>query len=786
MPRRITKLELTHFRGATQPVSIPFDPDQSMVMIFGENGSGKSTLVDAIDFVCNGNPGSISNRASTRAAQHLPALGAGHGDVKVVLETKEGSRWQATLTSRGQAEVSHLGGAAEKPAVSVLRRADLLKLVEAPPADRYTAIKPFIDVGGVEASENTLRTAERNLRGRFDTAATAKNEAEDALGVLFTNERSTEEPDEVLAWARTRAAENLDDLRTEARHLDYVIRKIDEATSRVQAWQADSAKVRDKEEELREAETYHAALRERVADEEPDLLRLLQEARRYLQSHTEPSACPLCTQPVDAEALRERVDTYLEVQRDVAAADQEVRNATTALRSAEGVGRQNAGALRVTARELIDLLRQRELVAVAALGFDWDDEVERLHSDDEAAAMRATELVDALHYQEPALREALTELNDRIALHDNISDQLKRVDDNTAVVEGLDLVQKRLQSALAVCEAIRRSFIEQILDGIKDEVNRLYEKIHPSEDSGLNRLYMDENRRGSLKQTARFAGTDDVVPQAYFSESHLDTLGFCLWVALAKQVGAQQAVLVLDDVFTSVDAQHFRRIADLLNDEASNFQQLIVATHSRHWHQFYSLSGGSAHLVHLTGWSIGGGIQSFEDHGAIDKLAVDLTVLPLPRQAVASQAGVLLERVLDEVAELYGCSLARKRDSRYTLGEFLDTTRRTLQIAEVRRAVPEADGSIQATSTRETITIAPLFDAVNGLTFIRNEVGAHFNVAGLGLSDADVAAFGQAAHDLVAALICPRCGRLPSKNKTSHWGCSCPAHKTELTPLQKR
>ena len=51
MNDRIAKLELHRFRGATQPVSIPFESDHSMVMIFGENGSGKSTLVDAIDFV---------------------------------------------------------------------------------------------------------------------------------------------------------------------------------------------------------------------------------------------------------------------------------------------------------------------------------------------------------------------------------------------------------------------------------------------------------------------------------------------------------------------------------------------------------------------------------------------------------------------------------------------------------------------------------------------------------------------------------------------------------------
>ena len=142
-------------------------------MIFGENGTGKSTLIDAIDMVCNECPGSITDRSSIRPGRHLPSLGSQASHVEIVLTTKGGQQFKAELARNGQITVR--GG--QRPTVLVLRRSQILQLIESRPADRYKAVQPFIDVDRVERSEQALRKAANEHKDRFSQAESARAEA---------------------------------------------------------------------------------------------------------------------------------------------------------------------------------------------------------------------------------------------------------------------------------------------------------------------------------------------------------------------------------------------------------------------------------------------------------------------------------------------------------------------------------------------------------------------------------------------------------------------------------
>lgn len=516
----------------------------------------------------------------------------------------------------------------------------------------------------------------------------------------------------------------------------------------------------------------------------PALLSVLQVGASYLnmalQDHQVVDECPLCEQSVKGEELRKTTKARL---ADLAVVRQLIEAATVASEAEKTAQSALARQVQVLRRALAELeVRFKESVpsAIAKVGIEHGELTGVFAGCDESEIPpRAIEIAKALIDAANNVQEEYDAVRSRVEVHDNTVDILKRVQENTANVEDNHRLQTRIDQALDIVESTRRSYTEQILGEVRDEVNRLYQAIHPGEDIGLDRFEMDESRRASLNQHARFAGHDGIKPQAYFSESHLDTFGFCLWLALAKRTSQGRGVLVLDDVFTSIDAPHFRRVTDLLADEADAFQQLIIATHNRQWHEFYRQSGVGVHLIKLEKWSIGRGLRAYEEQLAIDDLQEALNADRFDRQAIASQAGILLEALLDDVAVVLGCRLPRSRTNEYTLGQLVDGTTKVFKVARVRRLVADGDDP-----TWEDTDLSTPFQEVRKLQFIRNQVGAHFNVAGLSLSDRDVETFGQSALALALAIRCAACGQIPSGNRGGHLGCRCKKNQTELTPTK--
>src|SRR5436309_3054049 len=125
MSNRIERIDLDGFRGATTPITILLDPNRPMVVIFGDNGTGKSTILDAIDMVCNGAVGSLSDRSlGANPARYLPAAGSEGGRLHVGILAGESASSASLAPGRGGVRRN---GAI--PAAHVLRRKKMLNLV---------------------------------------------------------------------------------------------------------------------------------------------------------------------------------------------------------------------------------------------------------------------------------------------------------------------------------------------------------------------------------------------------------------------------------------------------------------------------------------------------------------------------------------------------------------------------------------------------------------------------------------------------------------------------------
>ncbi|CUH68396.1 hypothetical protein TG4357_03541 [Thalassovita gelatinovora] len=119
-----------------------------------------------------------------------------------------------------------------------------------------------------------------------------------------------------------------------------------------------------------------------------------------------------------------------------------------------------------------------------------------------------------------------------------------------------------------------------MLDTISDDVGKFYTALHPKESVDKVRLTMVGDEGVEFQYT--FHGKETQPPRKYLSESHLNSLGVVLFLANARIFNKHAKFLVLDDIVTSFDTSHRRRLLRLLRDEFSDWQ-IIILTHENIW-----------------------------------------------------------------------------------------------------------------------------------------------------------------------------------------------------------
>jgi recombinational DNA repair ATPase RecF len=781
---KLEHLTVVNFRGASSRLHLDFDKSKPITVIFGENGTGKSTITDALDAMGNGSAGSLTDRSSVSARDHLPTIGKTSRDIHIELKAG-GTVWNATVGRDGIPTV-----AAPRPKIRVLRRTPLLAMVNAQPAKRYEELKRFIDVQHVETAESSLKDAFTTAKRTFDQAVTQRNTAETQLREVWTREGSPAPGP--MEWAESVASSDAAALLAKAKSLREASTAIQGAENRLAEVDTAIQAIATKQEEAVKVEKEVVQLPSADGKTVMALAGLLRTTATFLASWSHEDKCPVCEQRISVDQLKADLQARLMALAPYEAVREKRETAAKAVQSVQQASLPQMEKFFLAARPLLSLVAKADLDPIGALNLDANAYSELAKTegfDPDLAVAQGRTLVGFLAPTKSALdaaAEGETKTAAQITSVDTLNKAYKKSVGNS---ESIERTQEALEKALIVVRKARIDYTQDILDAVSGECNRLYSVVHPNEKVAITKLELDPDRRASLNQKADFQGHSDVTPQAYFSESHLDTLAFCFWLALTKrEFPNKDAVLVLDDVFTSVDSQHINRIAHLMVDESQHFAHVVVTTHQRLWRDFYRNPHGAGkrtQLIELQRWALSKGISSYKTKLAVAELADSLKATPFVRQVTASQAGILLESILDGLSLHYRCRVPRTADGNYTLGELLDATSSLFKKAEIHRPTLDPSGQPQNppqfASSKPESTLGKLRD----LAFIRNQVGAHFNLSGVEIPDGDVEAFADLTVQLADALSCPACGQIPGRDAGTHFECSCPsATAIRLSPLK--
>jgi len=762
MPKkRISRVELEKFRGATTTTRIDFDTSKPIVVIFGENGSGKSTVGNAFDFVCNKTKGSLESMSSTRHT-HLVSIGCDAADLKVRLH-QGASVWEGSQDGRA----INVTPADDIPKVSTLRRSELLKLVEADPAKRFDTIRKFIDFDKIEASEQKLRDAERRSKLSLDRNAELHTQAKNSLDTLWTNDG---QPDaSAKEWATGKLGNDLTNARMAVNSFDAAITSIDTFASAKNSIASAITELAEAEADLVAVNALIAADAAGAADSGVKLVDMLNKVKTVISVPYDKSQCPACLSEFDLEKLRTDVQQRIDSLESSSKLSKELKLKSDGVTTKKNLLERSTRKFYESTKSLADPISQSlgesdDFAGLLArfVALDFDAEVFR-----EAEITEISSIVDEAKPLFVAKRDAIKR---DIHLYDAIKAALDLVDKTELEVEDEDAIAKRLHKALEIVHGTRIEITQNILDAVFDDFSRYWEAIHPGEPIKPTKLSLSETARGSLNQLGSFDGHDDISPQAYFSESHLDTLGFCYWLAIAKYSSNGDTIIVLDDVFTSVDSEHIDRVIDLLNTESEHFNQVIITTHQRRWHDSYKFgvrSKDKAFVLELDRWDTVKGIVTYPSPMEIDRLEHLMAAGPFDRQSICSKAGVLLEQAFDELTKHYRCSMPRGHRNDYTLNDYVSAAKKLFGQLKIKR--PDLAG------VDEELPFQNTFNDLVPFVTVRNQVGAHFNLTAAEYSDVDITRFGNLTISLIRGLLCQTClGMALKENRhTGEWACGC-------------
>lgn len=751
----LVSIQIENLRGSVTPFKLTFEKGKKLTIIYGENATGKSTVSDAFDLLGNGNVGSLERRGLGTTQKFWPSIGKTPAEVRVTLDTQSGECSVGFVKKDITVTNEHL-----RPKVAVLRRSEILGLIEAKPADRYAQISRFLDVSCVEAAEATIRKLAIDKGKDYETATTRVAEN---LGEIERFWKQAGSPSlDALAWAAQEVQKDQSHLGARKAAIDRLITAWDAvashpdrvATLAVQATAAETAH--------KQAEKELDDITDSVASDYLAVLDLLKAAQTHFRNHPHPTVCPLCESGENAAGLAEEVNHRIQSQ-----------GAHSKLEAAKQAVVAKAKALGVANQRVADALSNALKDAATLTAYCNSSE---LPSGVEAPSLPAPDelkdwapWIQVNQQKRMAWGDASNACVADQKFIDTLRTSLTTLKANQTTAKELERLVPRIKEAAETVAQQRKKFTDDILNAISDRVGELYEAIHPNE--GLNKivLALDAAKRASLEIATEFAGKKDAPPQAYFSDSHLDTLGLCVFLALAERDAPEEKLLVLDDVLGSVDEPHVERIIGMVYDVLQKFRHAVVTTHYRPWREKFRWGmlkpDQSCHFVELGKWDIDKGISL--SGGMIPEIARLKTLLADPNpdvQAIAGKAGVILEALLDFLTLQYACAVPRRHGNTYVLGDLLGAVNGKLLAAlKAETLDPAAVGQVVS-----TIELKPILDRITEVAQARNVLGAHFNLTGFDLCPDDGIGFAKLVEQLSDALVCPHHGR-PTKDTGSYW-----------------
>lgn len=585
------------FRGIPHTFALDL-PDGNSCVILGDNGTGKSAIADAVEWYFNGQIELLTKEGRSSAIRHTGS--ARNLETQVTISTDGSLGGVATKSQLAPEEVLDIG----RSESFLLRGRALADFVDKTKGEKWSALSNMLGLDPIDLLRRDLQHARNTLENQSERAIRELDEKQLALGQLASDvsENGILKVFKAKCQAASVAPPESFEEALDLRWVQAIVPQ-DTHGQRSAALQAILAELRAIGNQLTSLEPI-ARWNQFVEDNKQNLLPLglLKTADSLLKSGDSlEDQCPLCGQPVEFQALAERVaaslleleksEEALTVERQ--AAQQFVERLSDAHQKRSTIAERaklQEVELANLSRSLHDRLSQ-DVADASTMGRPAVEQYQIELATWDAAAIKLLE--SSIPTPVTSRGQSLIDIGVLHPQAKNWKEAMDREADANAAFKLADRIFNRYQE-------LQRAYFDGIIQKISGRTAEIYQFLHPEE--GVDNIAVKVVGEKGAELEIDYYGRRERPPHRVLSESHLNSLGLALFLAMAETFNDEIGFLVLDDVVNSFDREHRGRLAELLVNQFDH-TQLLILTHDAQFFTQLSRRAPTWTRLELTSWS---------------------------------------------------------------------------------------------------------------------------------------------------------------------------------------
>ena len=585
--------------------------DGKNLLLKGENATGKSSIVEAFEFFFTGRLSIFEGEGTKNLSlkKHAPHKSFNEKDVSIEVTFDPGNvTLERTFADQPvpPKQLRSYFEAAQK-GTFVLRRSQILKFIASVPADRFRAIASILGVEQLDNIELTMKHAYEELdvsvsSKRENVQSTFKSISELLGENIVETKQVLDSVNRKLKEAKLTKLTSFDEtdriteemLKTFKKSADLEhVTKLNGILGELKLLHIDDEIAQN----LHDLNKKIKPLLEDKLKKELSLTEFLVKGRQAVEVG-ERNICPLCGQDVDRQKLLKQIDERLETLRQLSEDASEIRRISMSVEEKLNLLATKIEEISSDLKPFKSLTKARtKLLGIVKVLREFSGKVKSAKEFKEEIPIEIFEQNKAeLEKLVRSLSTTCQDMLEKIGVPEDWKSKVEvisLVNQVKALVTELIKIEENLKTEEKHCDLARKVYttfskvkkakINKIYKSITGNVNAFYFTLHPNDPHQNIEINVVPGRRASTElKIESFGSKED--PRAFASEGHLDSLGLCIFLAFVKKFNEECSFIVLDDVVTTIDAQHRELICKLLFEQFKDYQ-LFITTHDGIWYE---------------------------------------------------------------------------------------------------------------------------------------------------------------------------------------------------------